>query len=157
MRSANDLIRSTHDKKSDFNVQNTAISATSGKPPIHLIDSEYDMIADLALGIVRQAPELAKMLLDEIDRAEIHARGKLPGDVVSLGSEVEVLDEKTGVKRQLRLVLPIEAHVETGRVSILTPMGAGLIGLRQGQSIEWPYLSGDSRTLKILEVRQPAA
>ena len=138
-------------------MQNTAISATSGKPPIHLIDTEYDTIADLALGIERQAPELAKMLLDEIDRAEIHARDALPGDVVTLGAEVEVLDEKTGAIRQLRLVLPTEANVETGRVSILTPMGAGLIGLRKGQSIDWPYPSGDSRPLRILNVTRPAA
>jgi regulator of nucleoside diphosphate kinase len=141
----------------DFNVQNTTISATSGKPPIHLIDSEYDIIADLALGIERQAPELAKMLLDEIDRAEIHAPGTLPAEVVRLGSEVKVLDEKTGATRQLRLVLPTEANVETGRVSILTPMGAGLIGLRKGQSIDWPYPSGDSRPLKVLNVARPAA
>jgi len=138
-------------------VQNTATSATSGKPPIHLIDSEYDTIADLAIGFERQAPELAKMLLDEIDRAEIHAPGTLPADVIRLGSGVKVLDEKTGATRQLRLVLPTEANVETGRVSILTLMGAGLIGLRKGQSIDWPYPNGDSRPLKILEVALPAA
>lgn len=138
-------------------MQNTTLSSKSGKPPIHLIDSEYDTIADLALGIERQAPALAKMLLDEIDRAEIHARDTLPGDVVSLGSEVEVLDEQTGAMRQLRLVLPTEANVETGSVSILTPMGAGLIGLRKGQSIDWPYPRGDSRSLKILNVSRPAA
>lgn len=134
-------------------MQNANMSAVSGKPPIHLIDSEYDVIADLALGIERRAPVLAKILLDEIDRAEIHARGSLPPGVVTLGSEVKVLDENTGAIRQLRLVLPTEANVDAGRVSILTPIGAGLIGLRKGQSIEWPYLSGDSRMLKILEVR----
>jgi len=137
-------------------VQNTAISATSGRPAIHLIDSEYDTIADLALSIERQAPKLAKMLFDEIDRAEIHARGMLPRDVVTLGAEVEVLDEKTGATRRLRLVLPTEADVETGCVSILTPMGAGLIGLKKGQSIDWPYPSGDSRPLKILNVARPS-
>jgi regulator of nucleoside diphosphate kinase len=136
-------------------MQDKAGPETTGKPPIHLIDEEYDIIADLALGIGRQSPELSKMLLDEIDRAEVHARDALPADVVTIGSEVEVLDAHTGATRQLRLVLPSEADVEAGRVSILTPIGAGLIGLRKGQSIEWPYRSGETRMLRILKVTCP--
>ncbi len=134
---------------------NTHNSTAAIKPPIHLIDAEYDIIADLALGIERQSPDLSKMLLDEIDRAEIHAPGALPADVVTIGSEVEVLDAHTCATRQLRLVLPSEADVDAGRVSILTPIGAGLIGLRKGQSIEWPYRNGDTRMLKILKVTRP--
>ena len=128
---------------------------SSGKPPIHLIDVEYDIIADLALGLERQSPELAKMLLDEINRAEIHAPGALPAGVVTIGSEVEVLDTHNGTTRKLLLVLPSEADVDAGRVSILTPMGAGLIGLRKGQSIEWPYRNGETRLLTILRVTRP--
>lgn len=127
------------------------------KPPIHLIDAEYDIIADLALGLERQSPELSKMLLDEINRAEIHSSDDLPADTVTIGSKVEVLDEHTGGTRQLRLVLPGESDVDAGRLSVLTPMGAGLIGLRKGQSIEWPYPNGDTRMLKILKVVRPPA
>lgn len=134
---------------------NTDSATAPKKPPIHLIDAEYDVIADLALGIGRQSPDLSKMLLDEIERAEIHAPDGLPADVVTIGSEVEVLDAHTGTTRQLRLVLPSEADVDAGRVSILTPMGAGLIGLRKGQSIEWPYRTGETRMLKILKVTRP--
>ena len=129
--------------------------ARAEKPPIHLIDAEYDMIAELALGIERQSPALAKMLLDEIDRAEVHSPDALPAGVVTIGSEVEVLDAHTGGTRQLRLVLPNEADVDAGRVSILTPIGAGLIGLRKGQSIEWPYRTGETRMLTILKVTRP--
>jgi len=130
-------------------------STAPKKPPIHLIDAEYDIIAELALGLGRQSPDLSKMLLDEIDRAEIHAPDALPADVVTIGSEVEVLDAHTGATRQLRLVLPNQADVDAGRLSILTPMGAGLIGLRKGQSIEWPYRNGETRMLRILKVTRP--
>lgn len=130
---------------------------TSANPPIHLIDAEYDIIAGLALGIERRSPELSKMLLDEIDRAEIHAPETFPPDIVSLGSDVEFLDVATGATRQVRLVLPSEADIEAGRVSILTPMGAGLIGLRKGQSIDWPCSSGRPRVLQILNVTRPVA
>lgn len=127
----------------------------AGKPPIHLTDAEYDIIASLALGIERQLPDLSKMLLEEIDRAELHEPGSLPADAVTIGSEVEVLDGHSGATRRLRLVLPAEANADEGRVSILTPIGAGLIGLRSGQSIDWPYPNGDLRTLKILKVARP--
>ena len=126
-------------------------------PPIHLIDTEYDIIADLALGIERRSPDLSRMLLDEIDRAEIHARDGLPPEVVSIGSEVEFLDAATGATRRVRLVLPAEADIEAGRVSILTPVGAGLIGLSKGQSINWPCPSGRPRLLKILKVTRSTA
>jgi regulator of nucleoside diphosphate kinase len=95
------------------------------------------------------------MLLDEINRAEIYASDALPPDVVTIGSEVEVRDAHTGATRKLSLVHPGEADVDAGRVSILTPMGAGLIGLKKGQSIEWPYRSGDTRLLTILRVTRP--
>jgi regulator of nucleoside diphosphate kinase len=136
-------------------MQDTATSATPNKPPIYLIDAEYDIIADLALGIERQSPDLAKMLFDEINRAEIYATDALPADVVTIGSEVEVLDTQTAATRKLCLVLPGEADADAGRVSILSPMGAGLIGLKKGQSIEWPYRNGDTRLLTILKVRRP--
>lgn len=135
---------------------NTHESQTQ-KPPIHLIDAEYDIIADLALGLERQSPELSKMLVDEINRAEIHSPEDLPADTVTIGAEVEVLDEHTGGTRQLRLVLPSESDVDAGLLSVLTPMGAGLIGLGKGQSIEWPYPTGETRMLKILKVTRPAA
>lgn len=132
-------------------MHNEATSA-SAKPPIHLIDADYDMIAGLALGIEKRSPSLSKMLFDEINRAEIHDRDSLPRDIVTMGSEVEFLDVESGAKRRVRLVLPAEADINAGRVSILTPVGAGLIGLRKGQSIDWPCPSGRPRVLRILNV-----
>ncbi|PWG03048.1 nucleoside diphosphate kinase regulator [Sphingosinicella humi] len=138
-------------------MQQTAASASSERPPIHLIDADYDLIAGLALSIERRSPELSKMLLDEIDRAEIYARDELPDDVVTIGSEVEFVETATGATRRVRLVLPAEADIENDRVSILTPIGAGLIGLRKGQSIDWPCPSGRPRVLQILNVTRPVA
>jgi regulator of nucleoside diphosphate kinase len=126
--------------------------AARANPPIHLIDAEYDLIADLALGMEQRSPALAKMLLDEIDRAEIHAPDALPPGIVSIGSEVEFLDVASGATRSVRLVLPADADTDAGCVSILTPIGAGLIGLREGQSIDWPCATGKTRQLRILKV-----
>ena len=126
--------------------------SAGGKPPIHITDADYDVIADLAIQIEHRSPELSKMLLDEIERAEIHSIDAIPADAVRLGSEVEFFDEASGATRRVRLVLPFEADMEAGRMSILTPVGAGLIGLTVGQSIDWRLSDGRPRVLKILAV-----
>ena len=135
-------------------MQDAAPTPSSEKPPVHLIDEECDLLAGLALSIERRSPELSRLLLEEIDRAELHERHALPPDVVAIGSDVEFLDVETGATREVTLVLPGEADIEAGRVSILTSVGAGLIGLRKGQSIDWPCPSGRPRVLRILNVRQ---
>ena len=126
------------------------------RPPIHLLARESDLIGAIALQAEHRIPVVAAMLLAEIERAELHDGESLPPDVVTLGAEVEYLDEGTGTPRTVRLVMPAEADIGAGRISILTPMGAGLIGLSAGQGIDWPDLEGRERRIRILAVRQPA-
>ena len=92
-------------------------SAPAGiRPPIHLLDSQSDLLGNLALMAEHRIPVVSAMLLTEIERAEIHDRDTLPRDVVTLGSELEYLDEGSGAQRWVRLVLPAEADIEAGRV-----------------------------------------
>lgn len=126
------------------------------RPPIHLIDTESDLVGNLALRAEHDHPIVAAMLLTEIDRAELHRKCDLPDEVVTLGAEVDFIDEKTMQRRTVTLVLPGDANIAMGRISILTPIGAALYGLSAGQSIDWPDLSGNERRLRITAVRQPA-
>lgn len=125
------------------------------RPPIHLLAAESDMVASLALQVEDRFPVIASMLLEEIERAELHDESTLPEAAVTLGSEVEFVDERSGQIRTVSLVLPAEANIALGRISILTPMGAALYGLTSGQSIDWPDLDGNSRRIAIRTVRQP--
>ena len=125
------------------------------RPPIHLLAAESDMVASLALQAEDRNPAVAAMLLEEIERAELHEAETLPDEAVTLGSEVDFIDEKTAQLRTVELVLPAAANIALGRISILTPMGAALYGLMAGQSIDWPDLDGHSRKIRIMRVRQP--
>ncbi|HZV57235.1 MAG TPA: nucleoside diphosphate kinase regulator [Sphingobium sp.] len=127
-------------------------STATGRPPIHMIDSEADSLANLALTAEARVPQIAAMLLDEIDRAKIHTAATIPADVVTMNATVEFADETTGATRRVQLVYPGEADISAGRISILTPVGAGLIGLRPGQSISWPDRDGRAHKLKIVSV-----
>jgi regulator of nucleoside diphosphate kinase len=134
-------------------MQKIAYTETA-KPPIHISETDYALIASHAMRLETTAPELARMLLDEIDRAEVYSRNDLPQDVATLGSAVTFVDESTGVQRRVQIVLPADANMERGALSIISQVGAGLVGLRAGQSIEWPYPDGRPRPLRIVDVRQ---
>jgi regulator of nucleoside diphosphate kinase len=127
------------------------------RPRTHLLASESDLVADLALQAEHRQPVVAAMLLEEIERAELHDdAGTLPKDAVTLGSQVDFVDDKTHQLRKVQLVLPAHANIAEGRISILTPMGAALYGLRAGSSINWPDLDGNERRITIVRVAQRA-
>jgi regulator of nucleoside diphosphate kinase len=126
-------------------------------PPLVLLDSEADALFDLALKWQRQHPHSAALLLDELDRAATVARHELPGDVVTMRSEVAFVDRASGERHAVRLVYPGEADMARQQVSILTPIGAALIGMRVGSAIDWPNRQGERRRLEIVEVVQPPA
>jgi regulator of nucleoside diphosphate kinase len=131
------------------------VRAGCARPPLHLLAAESDMVASLALQAEHRQPVVAAMLLEEIERAELHEPETLPQTAVTIGSEVDFIDERTHQLRTVELVLPAMANIAQGRISILTPMGAALYGLTAGQSIDWPDLEGHERRIRILRVRQP--
>jgi len=131
-------------------------SAGHVRPQIHLLAAESDRVASLALHVEHQSPVIAAMLLEEIERAELHEPETLPPEAVTIGSEVDFVDAKSGQVRTVQLVFPVDANIAAGRISILTPMGAAIYGLMSGQSIDWPDLDGNSRRINILRVRQPS-
>lgn len=128
-------------------------SKAARRPPIHMIDSEAEALTGLALGVEDRLPQVSEMLLDEISRAKLYRADRIPADVVTMMSTVEFTDGATGAKRSVTLVYPKEADIADGRISILTPVGAGLIGLREGQSILWPDRGGKERALTIEKVQ----
>lgn len=70
-------------------------------------------------------------------------------------SEVTFRDDATGLQKQVTLVYPNAADIDAGRVSVLTPIGAALIGLSAGQAISFETPSGEQRSLTVLDVRGP--
>lgn len=131
--------------------------AAAKRPPIHLIDDEAETLTNLALAAEHRVPVVAGLLLQELGRATLHSARSLPARVVSMNCLVEFLDATSGACRTVQLVYPGEADIAANRISILTPVGTGLIGLREGQSISWPDRGGHDRTLTIVKVTSPGA
>lgn len=97
----------------------------------------------------------AEALDDELGRAEIVSNAEFPEDAVSMDSSVTFTDLDSGEESTISLVFPLEANVEQMKISILSPVGTALIGLRVGGTINWPLPGGKIRRLQVVAVTQP--
>lgn len=98
-----------------------------------------------------------KDLEDELDRARIVESKDIPGDVITMNSKVRLRDLDTGEETALFLVFPTDANIDEGKISILAPVGTGMIGYKVGDVLEWKVPVG-MRRLEILEILyQPEA
>lgn len=126
-------------------------------PPIHIVESEADMISDLAWAARDRFPDVSQLLLEEVGRAQLCSRAALPADVAAMGSTILYRDGARGTPRRVELVYPSHADVALGRISILTPVGAALIGMRAGNAILWPDRDGHLRDIMVDAVVQAEA
>ena len=96
-------------------------------------------------------------LQHELERATVVAPGDVPPDVITMNSRADLLDLHTGERMEFTLVYPAEADIEEGRISVLAPLGAAMLGYRVGDHFEWVVPYG-GRRLKVIAVRfQPEA
>jgi regulator of nucleoside diphosphate kinase len=122
-------------------------------PPITIFAMDYDRLIWIATaGVDSQVDRIAEMLAEELERAEIATPGAIRPDVVTMHSEVEYQDNVTGEVRRITLVYPGEERPDTGRGSVLTQVGAALIGLSEGQSMEGQGPTGGRRGLTVRRV-----
>jgi regulator of nucleoside diphosphate kinase len=95
--------------------------------------------------------KLNEPLKRELARAVIVSSEAVPPDVATMNSHLRYTDGSAGITRTIALVYPRAARA-IGMVSVLAPVGAALLGLSAGQSIEWEFPDGSRRTLRLDEV-----
>jgi regulator of nucleoside diphosphate kinase len=88
-------------------------------------------------------------LQKELERAVVVPVDRLPWSVVTMDSRVRYLDETTGVRRVIQIVYPEQADLAKGKVSVLAPVGAALLGLSVGETAEWKFPDGRLRRLRV--------
>lgn len=125
---------------------------THPKPTIIVCQSDYNKLTRLAEAHAARNPDVAEELLAELDRADIVQDSDIIGtSVVRMGSTLHYTTD-LGEDRTVTLVFPGEADIAAGKVSILTPIGASLIGLSTGQSIDWIARDGRVHRLSLQNV-----
>lgn len=92
------------------------------------------------------------MLSYELERAVVLDTDESDQTFVRLHSRVEYVDLINGRTRTLEVVPPDEADIDRRRVSVLSPVGAALIGLAVGESYGWTGEDGRRHTLLVVNV-----
>ena len=119
-------------------------------PSIAMLDTDFDTLDRLVGDLPGSGP--AGLLQQELDRAQVHASADLPKGVVTMNRWFHFTDGQGSDVRRVQLVLPRDADIDAGKVSILSYVGAGLIGLCEGESIDWPAPNGEMRRLSVIMV-----
>ncbi|GAA0397690.1 nucleoside diphosphate kinase regulator [Cocleimonas flava] len=90
-------------------------------------------------------------LLAEISRADIVEPNEMPSNIVTMNSKVKFKNKSSDKEFSLTLVYPNNSSGEA-TVSILAPVGSALLGLTEGDEIEWPKPGGGVLSVKIIEI-----
>ena len=93
-----------------------------------------------------------KHLEDELARAEVVEPQNVPTDVVSMNAKVLITIAPATESTEITLVYPHDFKGEKGQVNIIAPIGAAILGLSEGQDIEWPQHDGHMMKVKIEKV-----
>ena len=96
-------------------------------------------------------------LLYELSQAEIKEPRKIPNNIVTMNSEVEIsfLDSQKTVR--LKIVYPDEANIKEGKISIFSPIANALLGHKEGDVIEWVVPAGGTKFKIEKIIYQPEA
>ncbi|MDB5457912.1 MAG: GreA/GreB family elongation factor [Caulobacter sp.] len=123
---------------------------TQAPPTIYVTEADFEILSNLADAAGR-APG-ARVLAEEMARALIVEPGEAPLPFARIGSSVGYQDLSNGQIRTIRLSLPRDASIDDNRISVLTPVGAALIGMTAGEAFRWTDLEGRARGVRVLAV-----
>lgn len=130
----------------------TNVQTKRKRPKIAIPAEQFEQIAALADVASASDSPVGQFLHGELTRAHLIKPGRRRAHVVQIGSHVTYRDDKIGETREVTLSLPANADIKYGRISVLTPVGAALLGMAAGQSISYPAPGGSDRQLTVLTV-----
>ena len=126
-------------------------------PSIRIAEHEMHRLGALAESCMELFPHVTQFLSREMQRAIVVADARDLQGVVRMGSKITYREDATGATREVTLVYPHETDVALNRVSILTHVGAALIGLSAGQQIDFRTPGSGTRSITVLAVSDRSA
>ena len=95
------------------------------------------------------APARQLMLDELLERAEIVDSHKVAANVVTMNSQVTLVNARTGENVTFTVVYPVSANLAAGRLNVFSPAGLALLGAKRGESVRFTPPSGAVETFKI--------
>lgn len=121
------------------------------KPNIILSEQDLHRLETMLEHQAKLTPTM-QQLENELARADVVAPQDVPSNVVSMNARVMITLGSAAEPNEIVLVYPHEFKGEKGQVNVVAPIGAAILGLSEGQEIEWPQPDGDLMKVKIEKV-----
>ena len=103
------------------------------------------------------ASNAAAGLADVLDAADVVPGPQIDPDVITMYTQFELEEMDTHERRILSICYPQDAEPSTGFISVLSPLGSSLIGLRAGAQATWRTPSGEKTARVTAVLFQPEA
>mgnify|MGYP003710064055 CR=1 FL=1 len=88
-------------------------------------------------------------LEEELERATVVDSRHIPENVVSMNSTVQLSISSSEAPFYLTLVYPKDVREDGSTLSIFSPIGPALLGMKQGDEIYWPNPGGKNIKVRI--------
>ncbi|HEY1030702.1 MAG TPA: GreA/GreB family elongation factor [Flavipsychrobacter sp.] len=117
--------------------------------PVIITEEDYKLLKPYVDKLPDRNEEMS--LAHELKRAVIVTKDAFPKHCVKLNSRVSILDLDTQKVLEFTIVMPEHADIKQNKISVITPMGAALIGFRKSEEVRWKVPAGLKR-FRILDV-----
>ena len=124
----------------------------NARPKIVISSVDIDRLERLIDTLPRNAFMGRAELESELARANVVDPREVPPTVVTMNSTVRFIVESSSEVFELTLVYPKDVDSSGKTISILAPVGSALLGLSQGDEIEWPSPGGGILRVQIKEI-----
>jgi len=115
------------------------------KNPIYVTSQDKQRLEDLLMEVEASDSRThgdLKALTAELHRAVIVDPKDIFRDVITMNSHAEMRDLESGETVAFTLVFPSEANIDEEKISVLAPIGAGMLGYRVGDEFQWNVPDG---------------
>jgi len=120
--------------------------------------TELDHARLAKLGLRTGVTPGGAQLDDLLSGSDIVAPKAVPPDVVTMYTQVEIEDCHSRQRYKLVLCYPWDAEPAGGFISVLSPVGLALIGMRTGATARWKTPSGEESSAEVVSILfQPEA
>ncbi len=122
------------------------------RPPIIVSSLDMERLEHLLDSLPSAQASTRDTLLDELARAELVEPADMPADVVTMNSRVRFVLDDAAQEFDMSLAYPKDVNGEADKLSILTPVGNALLGLKVGDSIDWERPDGGRFEVTVREI-----
>ncbi|MFU8896834.1 MAG: nucleoside diphosphate kinase regulator [Gammaproteobacteria bacterium] len=124
----------------------------SEKPPVVISALDAERLEKLLAALPPDSFPGKAALEGELERADFVDPAEIPPGVVTMNSTVRFSVTDSDEEFRLTLVYPKDVDGTGTKISILAPVGSALLGLSEGDEIEWPRPGGGTLQVRIAEV-----